>query len=175
MTAGVMAHGVTPSGSQVILRSLGDDEALVDSDSEFDDFGEESDRADALPPSYRAAVECDGMTVGHLSWHAVHYGPNRGSTAWNIGINLAVDARGQGIGTLAQRLLAEYLLATTDVDRIEASTDVTNVAEQRALEGAGFTREGVLRQAQLRPDGRHDLVSYSFLRLDVPRDDDSRG
>ena len=45
--------------------------------------------------------------------------------------------------------------------------DVTNVAEQRALERAGYVREGVLRQAQARADGQHDLVSYSLLRTDL--------
>jgi len=33
------------------------------------------------------------------------------------------------------------------VNRIEASTEITNIGEQRALERAGFTREGVLRGA----------------------------
>jgi RimJ/RimL family protein N-acetyltransferase len=36
--------------------------------------------------------------------------------------------------------------------------------EQRALEKAGFTREGVLRQAQWRSGGWHDQVMYSKLR-----------
>jgi RimJ/RimL family protein N-acetyltransferase len=51
--------------------------------------------------------------------------------------------------------------------RIEASTDVSNVAEQKALERGGYVREGVLRQAQARADGQHDLFSYSLLRSDL--------
>ena len=41
-----------------------------------------------------------------------------------------------------------------------------NLAEQRALERAGFTREGVLRHAQFRDGGFHDMVLYSRLRDD---------
>ena len=63
--------------------------------------------------------------------------------AYNIGISLAVGVRGRGIGWRAQRMLAEHLFATTEVFRVEAGTDVHNVAEQRSLEKAGFTREGV--------------------------------
>ena len=116
----------------------------------------------------RLVVELDGVAVGDVSWHSVWYGPNSGSRALNIGISLAAAARGKGVGSRAQRMLAAHLFATTDVDRVEASTDVANVAEQRALEKAGFSREGVLRSAQARADGRHDLVSYSILRTDRP-------
>ena len=108
----------------------------------------------------------DAAPIGTVSWHVVRYGPNEGSHAWNMGISLLPAARGQGFGSEAQRLLADYLFATTAVDRVEASTDVENIAEQRALEKAGFVREGVIRGAQYRPDGRHDLVNYARLRSD---------
>jgi RimJ/RimL family protein N-acetyltransferase len=105
-----------------------------------------------------------GQFLGGVSWHAVDYGGTLGCSAWNIGIALAPSARGRGVGTTAQRLLVEYLFATTEVDRVEASTDVDNVAEQRALEKAGFRREGVLRGAQVRGGMRRDLVHYGRLR-----------
>ena len=72
--------------------------------------------------------------------------------------------RGHGFGSLAQRLLVDYLFATTSVNRIEASTDVDNLAEQRALEKAGFVREGVLRGAQYRASAWHDLAIYAVVR-----------
>jgi RimJ/RimL family protein N-acetyltransferase len=73
-----------------------------------------------------------------LSWHAVDYGPPPSSRALNVGISLAPERRGTGYGTQAQRALADYLFATYPLNRVEASTDVTNVAERRALEKAGF-------------------------------------
>lgn len=108
----------------------------------------------------------DGQPIGSVSWHRVGYGPNEGSAAWNIGIALIPSARGHGYGGEAQRLLADYLFATTGVDRVEASTDTRNLAEQRALEKAGFVREGLLRGAQERSGVRHDLVNYARLRKD---------
>jgi RimJ/RimL family protein N-acetyltransferase len=110
-----------------------------------------------------------GRPIGTVSWHGELYGPNRESLAWNIGINLIPEARGQGFGGEAQRLLAEQLFATTPANRVEAMTDVENVAEQRALEKAGFAREGVLRGAQFRGGAWHDIVVYSLLRLPPPR------
>ena len=61
-------------------------------------------------------------------------------------------------------MLARYLFDTYTVERVEASTDVENTGEQRALERAGFTREGILRHAQWRAGAWHDLVLYSKLR-----------
>ena len=110
----------------------------------------------------------DGNLAGDVSYNAVYHGPNPGSRAFNIGIALLPAYRGQGHGSEAQRQLAAYLFAHTRVERLEASTDVENVAEQRALERAGFTREGVLRHAQFRDGSFHDLVLYSRLRGDRP-------
>jgi RimJ/RimL family protein N-acetyltransferase len=111
----------------------------------------------------------DGTPIGSVSWHSVRYGPNPESTVLNIGINLVPDARGRGYGGQAQRLLADFLFATTSVNRVEAMTDVENAAEQRALEKSGFVREGVLRGSQYRAGAWHDLVVYSVLRPPPPR------
>jgi RimJ/RimL family protein N-acetyltransferase len=106
----------------------------------------------------------DEDVLGSISYREVMYGPNIGSRAYAIGISLVADARGKGYGTEAQRLMTAYLFATYPIMRVEASTDVTNLAEQRSLEKAGFVREGVQRQAQWRDGARHDLVLYSKLR-----------
>jgi len=108
----------------------------------------------------------DGTPIGTIGWHQVMNGPNPESSAWNIGIALIPGARGHGYGTEAQRLAAAYLFEMTAVNRVEASTDVDNLAEQRSLEKAGFRREGVQRGAQFRAGGYHDLVVYSRLRDD---------
>jgi RimJ/RimL family protein N-acetyltransferase len=108
----------------------------------------------------------DGAIVGTIGYHRVTYGPNPESASWNIGIDLVPDGRGQGLGTEGQRILAAWLFETTSANRVEASTDVDNVAEARSLEKAGFIREGVVRGAQFRAGAYHDLVVFSKLRSD---------
>ncbi|HEU5013835.1 MAG TPA: GNAT family protein [Roseiflexaceae bacterium] len=105
-----------------------------------------------------------GDVVGSMSYHQVRYGPNSASVAYNIGLSILPEQRGKGYGTEAQRALARYLFDTFPIARVEAETDITNIPEQRALEKAGFTREGVLRKAQWRAGAWHDLVVYSTLR-----------
>lgn len=159
----------TRAGDLVRIRRIVDGEPRPDSSSEYDDWGTfdihfEADSHD------RAMVEvcpADGadepwVPVGDMSWHSELHGPNLGSRAISIGVSLHADVRGRGIGAVAQSLLASAL-HRAGVHRVQASTDVSNVAEHRALERAGFVREGVARGAQLRADGRHDLVLYSCL------------
>lgn len=108
----------------------------------------------------------DGELIGSVSWHTVQLGPSAASRAINMGISLFPEHRGLGYGSAAQRLLADYLFSSRSVERVEATTDVENLAEQRALEKAGFTREGVLRHAQFRAGTWHDAVIYSRVRGD---------
>ncbi len=103
--------------------------------------------------------------LGFVSWSKRPTA--RTSFCWNIGIALLPEARGRGYGTVAQRALVKYLFLHSQVNRIEAGTEVTNFAEQRALEKAGFTREGVMRGAAFQGGRWHDGVVYSVLRSEV--------
>ncbi|HKB28509.1 MAG TPA: GNAT family protein [Candidatus Limnocylindrales bacterium] len=176
--------GVTVEGDLVRLRDvtledadLLDDWSRVEAKGSFNDFGMPRSATDrealARGPlrnerNGELIIErlADGCPIGSVSWHLERYGPNAESGAWNIGIALIPEARGHGHGTEAQRLAADYLFAATTLHRVEASTDVDNLAEQRSLEKAGFTREGILRGAQFRAGEWHDLVNYARLRTD---------
>ncbi|MEO8626211.1 MAG: GNAT family protein [Candidatus Limnocylindrales bacterium] len=174
------------SGARVRLRDVElDDADLLDewnADLEpgsFNDFG-------PRPPTDREALArgpfrndrngmviieriADGKPIGTVGWRRVLvYGPSPTSDAWQIGIELIPAARGAGLGAETQRLVADYLFAATDLNRVEASTDVANAAEQRSLEKAGYTREGVIRSAQFRAGSYHDLAYFSRVRADPP-------
>jgi RimJ/RimL family protein N-acetyltransferase len=104
--------------------------------------------------------------LGGVNWQRHETTPT--SHCWEVGIELLPEARGHGYGTQAQRLLVRYLFAHTTVHRIEAVTEVGNVGEQRALEKAGFSREGVMRGVSWRDGAWRDNVLYSILRTDPP-------
>jgi len=110
------------------------------------------------------AITKEGAVAGDVSYRVVKHGGGLANRVYEIGVTIAPAQRGKGFGTEAQRLLATYLFATYPIARVQATTDITNIGEQRALERAGFTREGVLRQAQFRAGSWHDMVMYSKLR-----------
>ncbi|WP_460406243.1 GNAT family N-acetyltransferase [Actinophytocola sediminis] len=108
-----------------------------------------------------------GRLLGVVRWHAVGHGDTFGCAAWNIGAELVPDATSRGVGVIASRLLAEYLFASTGVDRVESGVDVADVATRQALEKAGFHQDGVLRGARPRGGLRRDLALYGLLRSDL--------
>jgi RimJ/RimL family protein N-acetyltransferase len=94
-------------------------------------------------------------------------GPDGGCL--EIGALLFPEHRRHGVGTAAQRLLTEYLLATTLANRIQAITNVDNLAEQRALERIGFRREASCMASPSTVDARPTACSTPALET-TPRD-----
>ena len=109
-------------------------------------------------------VASGAETLGFVSWRKIDV---TSSYFWNMGILLLPAARGRGIGTRAHQLLVRYLFAHTPVMRIEADTDKDNIAEQRALEKAGFTQEGLMRSVVFRDGQWRDAYLYGIVRDDL--------
>ena len=174
--AGIASSGqlVTALGRvRVRLRPIGSDEPRPSSPSPYDDWGQIAPRAADLDIDrwvieiFSDEVGSDGpgvTSVGDMTALPVWFGPTTGSMAMNIGIGIVEGFRGRGIGSIAQGMLAD-LLHDRGIVRVQASTDVTNEPEQRALAKAGFAFEGIAIGAQVRADGRHDLQVWSHVRV----------
>ncbi|MFE3072484.1 GNAT family N-acetyltransferase [Streptomyces sp. NPDC059247] len=117
------------------------------------------------PDGGTLTVAEDGIAVGRVKWFPGGWGPDA-LAGWSLAIGLVPASRGRGVGTRAQRLVAEYLFDHTRAERVQAWTDPENVAERRALEKAGFLGEGLLRSAVWQGRRWHDAVLYSLLRAD---------
>jgi ribosomal-protein-alanine N-acetyltransferase len=108
----------------------------------------------------------DGTLAGIVAWRSIQTGGPEGGCL-EIGALLFPEHRGRGFGTAAQRLLVEYLFATTLANRLQAITNVENIAEQKAPERIGFSREGVMRGLAFDGGRWHDAVLYARLRDDT--------
>lgn len=162
---------MTADHARITLRpyTAADLPLLPGGDSPFDDWGPR--RRSEAPPSVLDApgglvVDEDGVVLGTVTWIYLRWGPNASSSNPMIGIWLRPEARGRGVGVAAQAALVDLFFRHTHTNRIEAHTDVENIGEQRALERAGFTREGTIRGAQWRDGAYRDGYLYSILRAD---------
>lgn len=83
-----------------------------------------------------------------------------------VGYWIAPWARRKGYAVEATRGAAAYAFGK-GLHRVELLAAVGNRASQGVAEKAGFTREGVLREATLTPAGRVDAVLFSLLESEL--------
>jgi len=88
----------------------------------------------------------DGSKIGFIAhFHVLHLGT--GSKLLEIGYSLVPSERGKGYCTEAVEIMVDYLFLSRETMRVQACTDVRNLASQKVLEKAGFKREGIMRNA----------------------------
>jgi RimJ/RimL family protein N-acetyltransferase len=109
------------------------------------------------------AIDLDGVMVGDFQLRKCD--ATRPDGALEMGIELAEEARGKGIGTQALIAGAEYAFAN-GAHRIEGSTDEQNIAMRRAFEKAGWNFEGVLKALFIEDGLPHDYYSYAITKFD---------
>jgi ribosomal-protein-alanine N-acetyltransferase len=108
-----------------------------------------------------AIVDPDGAVVGIATWKPRGF---PAGVTYEIGVSVAPEHRGNGIGTTAQGLLVNYLLDHTTAHRIEALTNDGNIGEQRTLERLGFQREGLMRGRSFLRGKYVGVLVYGLLR-----------
>jgi RimJ/RimL family protein N-acetyltransferase len=98
----------------------------------------------------------DGSKVGSIGSHPV-------GKAQEIGYAVLPSERKKGYCSEAVMIMVDYLFLSKDIVRIQAHTDVRNVASQKLLEKAGFKREGILRKSAFERGEWRDFYVYSIL------------
>jgi len=156
-----------PTDLKDFFRWINDSEAA----GEFDVFGittwadiEKWIKEESGPYEFSAlAIEKNdtkskiGAVVRYIS-HPVMCHVEIGFQIWNQ------NERNKGYATEAAGLLVDYLFATRDITRVQATTHVLNKPAQRVLEKCGFAKEGRLRSALFTNGEHHDAYVYGITR-----------
>jgi len=84
-----------------------------------------------------------------------------------IGIFLAPQVRGRGLGRGALRLAGEWLLGPCGLARVELMAETGNAAMIAAATAAGFACEGILREYLRERGKRINVVVMSLIPADL--------
>lgn len=76
------------------------------------------------------------------------------------------DSRGKGYATESVKLLSDFVFKSRQVNRLEIRMAVGNIASEKVALKAGFTHEGILREAAFAHGKHYDMNTYSLLRRD---------
>ena len=74
------------------------------------------------------------------------------------------ELRQKGLAFEAASLLVDFLFSTKPLERVQATTNIGNIASQKVLEKLGFSREGILRKSDFLQGKYSDVAMYSLLR-----------
>jgi RimJ/RimL family protein N-acetyltransferase len=85
----------------------------------------------------------------------------------SLAVSVFPEARGAGVAARALRLGALWGLRELGLARVVAEAAVDNQASIRAIEKAGFQREGILRAHCKTHGERHDCVMFSLVAADL--------
>jgi RimJ/RimL family protein N-acetyltransferase len=130
-----------------------------------DSVRDEIDRSDAEPDAFGLfVVEVDGERAGSMRFARA----NRRSRIADLG-GLAIhpDFRGRKIADEAARQFQRHLLGELGFHRVQMEIYGFNERAMAHAERAGFTREGVRRQAYWRNEEWVDGVLYGLIAEDV--------
>ena len=115
--------------------------------------------------TFAYAITLDDRVIGSIG--AFRQGNIHRQTA-ELGYYLAKEYWGRGIMTDAIRQLCGHIFETTDILRIYADPFSYNDGSRRALEKAGFTREGTMKGSAVKNGKVVDMTLYSLTRSVEP-------
>lgn len=90
-----------------------------------------------------------------------------GARVTEVSYAISAEARGFGLAAEAVDALAIALILEHGFQRVEVRVAPGNIASRRVVEKAGFTYEGLLRNAGYVHSGRVDLEVWSFVAADL--------
>lgn len=117
--------------------------------------------------AWTMAVDIDGRAVGSIG--AVLQSDVSCKTA-ELGFWLGEDYWNQGIMTSAAVSFSRLIFETYDIERIYCIVFEQNQASQRMLEKAGFSCEGILRNAVYKNGRIQNAMMYAVLRGEILSD-----
>jgi [ribosomal protein S5]-alanine N-acetyltransferase len=109
-----------------------------------------------LPPQVFIIEKNDGTKIGYVGCGK--------TTCPEIGFGLTPSERGKGYCTEAVKMIVDYIFLSNETVRIQAQTDVRNIASQKVLDKAGFKKEGIARKHVFVKGEWRDAYLYSILR-----------
>ncbi len=111
------------------------------------------------------AIEIEGELAGAIDFK----GTDWSERVTEIGYWTAPAHRGRGVMPEAVTAMAHYALIERNLERVVLRVATGNTASARVAEKAGFTREGIARNAGFTHGGRVDFLVFSLIRSDLPQ------
>jgi ribosomal-protein-alanine N-acetyltransferase len=166
-----VSHADVAAMTEMMVRNRADIERVgpANSDGFFTTAGMTRRIDEVIDESARGqrhywTIRVDGALAGDISISHIQRGALQNA---NLGYLVDVAFRGRGVATAAVRLAVEHAFGEVGLHRLEAGVMPSNVASQRVLERAGFTRVGITRSLLYIAGRWEDHILYELVGPDA--------
>jgi RimJ/RimL family protein N-acetyltransferase len=132
-------------------------------------FWVEPTAGEALRNAGVAVFSVVELATGELAGEALLWGIDQHNRSAHVGVSLRPAFRGRGFGTDVVRVLCRYGFAILGLHRLQIETLADNHAMIKAAGQAGFTQEGVTRDAGWVNGRFEDEVVFGLLADEFPQ------
>ncbi len=117
-------------------------------------------RPPAGPGEYSWAVEHAAACIGSAG---LRVDAGQHSASYSVGLFVA-SLRGHGLGREVTRLVLSWAFGELGAHRVQLEVLAFNRRAINCYLACGFRQEGIRREAELYPDGWHDMIQMAVLR-----------
>ncbi len=118
-----------------------------------------------MPTEMSFRIEKEGELIGVVSLSRIRW-YNRKS---EISVLIKKDWQGKGFGKEALSGIADFAFNRMNLHRLEAEVIEFNEASLKLIEGLGFRKEGILREAKYFNGKYWDIIRYGLLKSEWER------
>jgi RimJ/RimL family protein N-acetyltransferase len=147
----------------VFFKISNTDDRIEDVISEFDvvkNLSETHMYPDDMPRDLYFLIEKEEQVIGFVALQNIKW-YNRKS---EITIVITPKFQRRGFGFQSLMFIMEFAFDQLNFHRLEAEVYDYNIASVQLLEKAGFSKEGVLREAKFSNGKYHNILRYGILR-----------
>lgn len=113
-----------------------------------------------LPLEFIFRVETGNITVGEVRIKNIRWFNRKGE----LSIFLDSEYRNKGYGKEILKEILRFVFEKMNLHRVEAEVNESNSAGSRLVEGLGFKREGILREAKYTKGSYENIIRYGLLK-----------
>lgn len=134
--------------------------AILQNEEDLSNLTEVRSYPMSMPLEFIFRVESGAETIGEVRLKNIRWFNRKGE----LSIFLKSEFRNKGYGKEILSEILRFVFEKMNLHRVEAEVNQSNSSGSKLVEGLGFKREGILREAKYSKGSYEDIIRYGLLK-----------